>query len=151
MSSFNIFFSVDPPDKASLIRILSGVQWDASEAGINVMLKHRPHPSLFAVWAILMYEEAILGFATLYLPPPQSLDAAPVFIGNFVVESTSHRRGNGSYLLGQLELWCQEKGVKTLALQTVDSSTSFFMAKGFCKNKQYPDFLFKTLGAFPKV
>lgn len=141
----NVDFSIDPPSRDRLSQILQSVQWDSSEEGIDFLLKHRPHPSLMPLWAILMKEGGVVGFATLYLPPPESLQIAPVFVANFAIEDTSHGSGMGSFLLEKIELWCHQMNVKILALQTVESSITFFISKGFCKNEQHPDILFKSL------
>lgn len=138
-------FSIDPPTRDYLSQILKSVQWDGSEKGIDLLLKHRPHPSLIPLWAILIKEGRVVGFATLYLPPPQALHSAPVFIANFVIEDALHHAGMGSFLLEKIELWCSQMKVKILALQTVESSITFFISKRFCKNEQHPDILFKSL------
>ena len=100
-------FSIDPPTRDYLSQILKSVQWDGSEKGIDLLLKHRPHPSLIPLWAILIKEGRVVGFATLYLPPPPSLHFAPVFIANFVIEDALHHAGMGSFLLEKIELWCK--------------------------------------------
>ena len=145
MSDIKVDFSIDPPPKEDLVRILQGVQWDAKDEAIDLMITHRPNPSLMAMWAMLMQEKKVVGFATLYLPPPQSLQTAPVFIGNFVIERVFHGSGRGSFLLLKIEQWCSQMQVKLLALQTLESSTPFFKSKGFDANLDHSEILFKSL------
>jgi hypothetical protein len=138
-------FSMNPPSRGCLSRILKSVQWDSSEKGIDFLINYQPHPSLMPLWAILTQKGRVIGFATLYLPPPQSLQTAPVFIANFAIEDVLHRGGMGSFLLEKIESWCSQMQVKILALQTVESSITFFMSKGFCKNDQHADIFLKRL------
>jgi hypothetical protein len=146
MANKRVDFSFDPPPKESIVRILESVQWDFTNEGVAAMISNLPHPSLLLMWAILIQDEEIVGFTTLYLPPPEFLQSTPVFIGNFVIENKCHHAGMGSFLFGEVEVWCRNKQVKLLALQTVESSNTFFLSKGFCANNDCSDILFKTLG-----
>ena len=145
MSNLLVDFSLDPPSKILMAKILQGVGWDSEDAAVNTMVAHRPHPSLTSLWATLLQGGVMVGMATLYLPPPESLVNAPVFIGNFVVDGSTQHIGLGSFMLARIEEWCKQMQVRQLALQTIETSTPFFMAKGFVRHNPQSGIFIKLL------
>jgi GNAT superfamily N-acetyltransferase len=146
MSDTEIHFSIVPPGMEALKNIFKSVEWDTSTENLRAIIIQRPHPSMTSLWLTMMRNGFLVGVATLYLPPPQALAIAPVFIGNFVIQGDSHRVGLGSLMLEEIERWCEQMQVRQLALQTVEASTPFFMAKGFIRNPDHPDVYMKTIG-----
>ncbi len=147
MPTLKVEFSITPPSKEIFNQIFERIDFDVPQDVSNLASKSSPHPSLVPVWALLTEDVKTVGLATIYLPPPQSLELAPVFIGNMAIEKKSQGKGLESFLLTQLVGWCQQKQIRLLTAQPSDEIMPFFLSQGFAPGEKLSSILFKAIEA----
>ena len=145
MSTLLAEFSVTPPSNETFMRIFQGLDLGGAQDALSLANQSNPHPSLVPVWGMLLEDGQAVGLATLYLPPPQSLEVAPAFIGNIVIAQSSQGKDMESYLLSQVEQWCAKQHVHLLAIQVLEDASPFFVSKGFKQGKEGSPIFFKNI------
>jgi GNAT superfamily N-acetyltransferase len=145
MSNLQVCFTAQAPSRTLLNTFFQQTNPEFSEGGVAEVIAYRPHPALTPMWATLKNEAGYIGIATMYLPPKPAIFAAPVFIGNFVIDEAFRRQGSGAYFLQALQNFCQQRNLKKLALEFTSESCDFWKSQGFVKNGQFPTLLFKEI------
>lgn len=144
MLNIEIQFSSELPPKSEIGKLFHEASWNSSNEFIDITTQYKPHPVLQTIWVRVLQEQSCIGLARLYLPPLSPANP-PAFIADFVVGAHHRGQGIGSFLFTKIEAYCQEYGIKLLALESNDSSLLFWRARKFTPKEQFPGLLFKTL------
>lgn len=144
MLNIEIQFSSQLPLKSEIEQLFHEAGWNSSDEFIDITTQYKPHPVLQTIWVRVLQEQSCIGLARIYLPPASPANP-PAFIADFVVGAHHRGQGIGSFLFTKIEAYCQEYGIKLLALEPNASSHPFWQAREFTPQDQFPDLLFKAV------
>jgi GNAT superfamily N-acetyltransferase len=127
-----------PPTPKTLLVFRRNAGWNTLDpASIAEALVPRPGMQ----WVTVLQRHRTVAIARLELAPPQFC-----FVSDCIVDRSMRGRGVGSWLLGQVERECRERGIPRLLLRPTDESLGFYRKLGFTPDTAVAGFLRKDVG-----